>query len=160
METLLAGLREIPGIDALRASTLAARSQAYWIFHTGAGFAIGLSTALGFVVGTVIVGQTIYSSTIDRLKEFGTLKAIGAANRDLYRLIFSQALIYAAAGYVLGMGASAGVARLSTTLGSPVTVSPALIAGMLFVTVAMCLLASFLSVARITRLEPAMVFKA
>jgi putative ABC transport system permease protein len=132
----------------------------YWIFRTGAGFAIGLSTLLGFVVGTVIVGQTIYSSTIDRLKEFGTLKAIGASNGHLYRLIFAQALIYAGAGYVLGMVASAGVARLARHVGSPILVTTALVSGMLLVTVAMCLLASFLSIFRITRLEPAVVFKA
>lgn len=160
METVLAGLRQIPGIDPLRTRDLAARSQNYWIFRTGAGFAIGFSTLLGFVVGTVIVGQTIYSSTMDRLKEFGTLKAIGASNGDLYRLIFAQALIYAGAGYALGMVASIGVHRLAMEVGSPIHVSPLLVVAMLFVTAAMCIAASFLSIVRITRLEPAMVFKA
>jgi putative ABC transport system permease protein len=160
VDQVLARLGQIPGIDALSATELARRSQTYWIFRTGAGFAIGLSTLLGFVVGTVIVGQTIYSSTMDRLKEFGTLKAIGASNVHLYRLIFAQALIYAAAGYVLGMSAITGVSRLAAHLGSPIYVSPALVAGMLLVTAAMCIVASFLSIARVTRLEPAMVFKA
>ena len=157
---VLEGLRRIPGVDALEASGLAARSQAYWIFRTGAGFAITLSTVLGFIVGTVIVGQTIYSSTMDRLKEFGTLKAIGASNGDLYRLICWQALIYATFGYALGMAAMVGVARLARWMGSPILVTNALVAGMLLVTAAMCILASFLSIARVTRLEPAMVFKA
>lgn len=159
IEQVLAGLKRIPGVDALRASELATRSRTYWIFRTGAGFAIGVSTLLGFVVGTVIVGQTIYSSTMDRLKEFGTLKAIGASNRDLYRLIFSQALIYAAGGYVLGMAATTGVSHLADAVGSPIRVTPLLVAGMLFITAAMCIAASFLSVARVTHLEPAMVFK-
>ncbi len=156
----MAGLRKIPGVDILLAKELGDRSRSYWIFHTGAGFAIGLSTLLGFVVGTVIVGQTIYSSTIDRLKEFGTLKAIGAENGHLYRLIIAQALLYAAAGYVLGIGASGAVARLAASVGSPILISPALVAGMLLVTGAMCILASFISIARVTQLEPGMVFKA
>jgi putative ABC transport system permease protein len=158
-DEVLAALRRIPGVDVLRAGELAARSRRYWIFRTGAGFAIGVSTLLGFVVGTVIVGQTIYSSTMDRLKEFGTLKAIGASNPDLYRLIVWQALIYAAAGYVLGMAASAVVARFASRTAASALISGPLVAGMLVVTTAMCVTASFLSIARITRLEPAMVFK-
>jgi putative ABC transport system permease protein len=159
LEAVKKGLRKIPGIDVLDGSQLANRSRTYWIFRTGAGFAIGLSTLLGFIVGTVIVGQTIYSSTMDRLKEFGTLKAIGASNRHLYRLIITQALLYAAAGYALGMAASAGVARLSAGVGSPIIISPHLVAAMLAVTAAMCVFASFLSIARVTRIVPAMVFK-
>jgi putative ABC transport system permease protein len=160
LERVMADLRKIPGVDVLLAKELGDRSRSYWIFHTGAGFAIGLSTLLGFVVGTVIVGQTIYSSTIDRLKEFGTLKAIGAANGHLYRLIIAQALLYAAGGYLLGMAASAGVARLAERVGSPILISPTLVAGMLAVTAGMCILASFMSIARVTKLEPGMVFKA
>jgi putative ABC transport system permease protein len=156
---VLAGLRRIPGIDALEARVLSERSRNYWIFHTGAGFAIYLSMFLGFVVGTVIVGQTMYASTMDRLKEYGTLKAIGASNGHLYRLIIGQALLYAAGGYILGMAAIAGVARLAERLGSPILIAPRLVAWMLLVTAAMCVLASLLSILRVTRLEPAMVFK-
>jgi putative ABC transport system permease protein len=160
VDDAMESLRRIPGVDVLRSSELAGRSRAYWIFRTGAGFAIGLSTVLGFIVGTVIVGQTIYSSTLDRLKEFGTLKAIGASNGHLYRIIAAQALLYAAAGYLLGMAASAAVARLAGAVGSPIIISPHLVVAMLFVTVAMCIISSCLSIARVTRLEPAMVFKA
>lgn len=159
LEGVLAGLRAIPGIDVLKAEELAARSRFYWIFRTGAGFAIALGTVLAFLVGTVIVGQTIYASTLDRLKEFGTLKAIGASNGDLYRVIVSQALLYAAAGYLPGMAAVAVVSRLAGALGSPILVTWALRAIMLVVTVAMCVAASFLSIVRVTRLEPAIVFK-
>jgi putative ABC transport system permease protein len=160
VEEVVAGLSRIPGVDVLTAGELAARSQAYWIFRTGAGFAIGLSTLLGLVVGTVIVGQTIYSSTLDRLKEFGTLKAIGAANGHLYRLILSQALFYAAAGYLLGIAAGGLVARVAARVGSPILVTPALMAGIFLLTIVLCVAASFLSIVRVVRLEPGMVFKA
>jgi len=159
LEDVKAGLRRIPGIDVLEGRELAARSRSYWIFRTGAGFAIGLSAVLGFVVGMVIVGQTIYSSTMDRLKEFGTLKAIGADNGHLYRLIGIQALLYAVGGYILGMGASVGVAHLAAHLGSPIIISTPLVVAMFFITSAMCVLSSALSIARVVRLEPGMVFK-
>jgi len=160
VDEVLAGLRRIPRVDVLTASALARRSQTYWVFRTGAGFAIGFSTVLGFVVGTVIVGQTIYSSTLDRLMEFGTLKAIGAANGHLYRLIVAQALLYAGAGYLLGMAASFPVARLSGQVGAPILITPELIGGMFVATCVMCVGASFLSIVKVTRLEPGMVFKA
>jgi putative ABC transport system permease protein len=159
-EALIPELKRIPGVDVLRTDELASRSRTYWIFRTGAGFALGLSTLLGLVVGTVIVGQTIYSSTLDRIREFGTLKAIGAANGHLYRLIISQALLYAAGGYALGMSAATLVARLAAGVGSPILLSPSLAAGMLGATAAMCVAASILSIVRVTRLEPGTVFKA
>jgi len=158
-EDVVAGLRRLTGVDVLTAAELGRRSKEYWIFQTGAGFAIGISTVLGLVVGTVIVGQTIYSSTMDRLREFGTLKAIGAANRNLYQIITWQAVLYAVAGYVLGIGASFLVADLSAAAGTRILITPLLVAGMFVLTVVMCTTASFLSIIRVTNLEPAMVFK-
>ena len=159
IEDVARNLRRLRGVDVLTSAEFGRRSQAYWVFRTGAGLAIGLSTLLGFVVGTVIVGQTLYSSTMDRLKEFGTLKAIGAENPQLYRIITHQALIYAALGYLLGILASLGVVRLAASAGTYVLITAPLMAGMLFVTVGMCVLASLLSVVRVAKLEPAMVFK-
>jgi L-fuconate dehydratase len=96
---------------------------------------------------------------MDRLREFGTLKAIGAANRNLYQIITWQAVLYAVAGYVLGIGASFLVADLSAAAGTRVLITPLLVAGMFVLTVVMCTTASFLSIIRVTNLEPAMVFK-
>lgn len=159
VDAVVRNLRRLTGVDVLTAKELGQRSQSYWIFSTGAGFAVGLSTLLGLVVGTVIVGQTIYSSTMDRLKEFGTLKAIGAGNRHLYLVITYQALLYAAAGYVLGILASLGVARAAEQAGTAILVTPQLLAGMFILTAVMCIAASFLSILRVISLEPAMVFK-
>jgi putative ABC transport system permease protein len=159
VSAVMANLKRLVGVDVLTAEQLARRSQEYWIFSTGAGFAIGLSTILGLVVGTVIVGQTLYSSTMDRLREFGTLKAIGARNRDLYTVITYQAVIYAIGGYILGVFASLGVARLAEGAGSSVRITGALLTGIFFLTICMCVAASCLSIVRVTKLEPAAVFK-
>jgi putative ABC transport system permease protein len=159
IERVVQNLKRLQGVDVLTAQRFAWRSQEYWIFRTGAGFAIGLSTLLGFVVGIVIVGQTLYSSTMDRLKEFGTLKALGASNRHLYKVITQQALIYAVAGYFLGILASFALARIAETAGTQVRITVLLVISMFFVTAAMCVAASVLSIIRVTKLEPAMVFK-
>ena len=87
------------------------------------------------------------------------LKAIGAANRNLYQIIAWQAVLYAVAGYVLGIGASFFVADLSAAAGTRILITPFLVAGMFVLTVVMCITASFLSIIRVTNLEPAMVFK-
>ena len=78
----------------------------YWMFTTGAGVAVLLAAVLGLVVGVVVVAQTIYATTMDHIREYGTLKAMGATNGYLYRVIIQQAVISAVVGYVLAMGVS------------------------------------------------------
>ena len=81
-------------------------TQVYWMFSTGAGIAVLLAAVLGLVVGVVVVAQTIYATTVDHIREYGTLKAMGATNRYLYTVIIQQAVISALIGYTLGMTAS------------------------------------------------------
>jgi len=60
------------------------------MFTTGAGVAVLLAAVLGLVVGVVVVAQTIYATTMDHIREYGTLKAMGATNGYLYRVICSR----------------------------------------------------------------------
>lgn len=64
----------------------------YWLFTTGAGLAVLLAALLGLVVGIVVVAQTIYATTMDHLREYGALKAMGATNRYLYGVIVQERL--------------------------------------------------------------------
>ena len=75
----------------------------YWMFGPGAGIAVIAGGLLGLLVGVVIVAQTIYAATMDHLREFGTLKAIGASNWFVYRVIFTQAVISAVLGYAIAV---------------------------------------------------------
>ena len=61
-----------------------------------------ITVFLGCLVGIVVVAQTLYTSTMEHMKEFGTVKAIGGGNRDIYRILGKQASIAAVVGFVLG----------------------------------------------------------
>ena len=68
----------------------------------GSGMNMGVTVFLGILVGIVVVAQTLYTSAVEHVKEFGTVKAIGGSNWDIYRILGEQALIAAVVGFVLG----------------------------------------------------------
>src|SRR3972149_10611574 len=74
----------------------------YWTVQTGMGMGFFLTAVLGLAVGGAIVGQTIYTNTMEHLRELGTLKAIGAKNSDIYKMIFIQTGISVIIGYAAG----------------------------------------------------------
>jgi len=77
-------LRErMSGVDIYTKGEFSNKTRLYWSLQTGIGIGVGITVFLGFIVGTIIVGQTIYSSTMEHIREFGTLKAIGATNMDI-----------------------------------------------------------------------------
>ena len=94
----------LPSVDVLTAEEFSRRTRMFWMFTTGAGLAVLLAAVLGLVVGVVIVAQTIYATTMDHIREYATLKAMGADNRYLYKVIVQQAVISALIGYPLGIG--------------------------------------------------------
>ena len=73
-------LANISGIQALTPDQFRDQSRSFWLFGTGAGAALFAGALLSVIVGTVIVAQTLYSSTKDHLYEFATLRAMGASN--------------------------------------------------------------------------------
>ena len=146
-------------VDVVTNSRFSRMTRAYWMFTTGAGIAVLLAALLGLVVGVVVVAQTIYATTIDHIREYGTLKAMGATNGYLYGVIIRQALISAVIGYSLGMGASTVVVRGSQKGGAAILLPDWMIAGMLALTIAMCIGAAIVSIRKVTQLDPALVFK-
>ncbi len=135
-------------------------TQTYWRSSTGVGFILGLGAVVGIVVGTVVVGQILYASVADHLKEYGTLKAMGAGDRYLYRIILEQALWMAVLGYLPGLGLALGLGSWTMqTRAIQIFVSPASAALVFGVTVAMCSGAAVFAIQKVTRLDPGMVFK-
>lgn len=123
----------------------------------GASFAT--STAFGLIIGFVIVALSMFSSVLDNLREFGTLKAIGCTNGDLTFLIFGQAVVYALAGSLIGLGLATSAAE---GIRGPklVPIVPHLVFAIVPTTmVIVCLVASTLALSRIRKLEPGMVFR-
>jgi putative ABC transport system permease protein len=153
-------LREIRNVDVYTRDEYSQKTRLYWTWETGIGIGFGLTVLLAIVVGVVIVSQTIYSATIEHLREFGTLKAIGATNRDVYVIILKQALINAALGYVIGLVITLVVVRASSTTGLVLVVPPFLMIGVLLLTVLMCITASMISVRKALQVDPMVVFRA
>jgi putative ABC transport system permease protein len=80
----------------------------YYMERTGIPINFGITVALGFFVGAAIAGQTFYLFTIENIKQFGALKAMGVSNFRLIRMIMLQAVVVGFLGYGLGIGGAAG----------------------------------------------------
>ena len=152
-------LERVRDVDVVTNHEFSRMTQIYWMFTTGAGVAVLLAAVLGLVVGFVVVAQTIYATTMDHLKEFGTLKAMGAPNRYIYKVILTQAALSGVMGYVLGMFVSLFVVRASQSGGAAILLPWQMAIGMFFLTLFMCMGAAIVSINKVTRLDPAIVFK-
>jgi len=153
---ILANVRDV---EAFTSHQFSRMTQFYWMFTTGAGVAVLLAAVLGLVVGFVVVAQTIYATTMDHLREFGTLKAMGAPNSYVYKVILTQAAISAVIGYCLGMMVSVFVVHASQEGGAAILLPLPMAVGIFFLTLLMCTGAALVSITKVTRLDPAMVFK-
>jgi putative ABC transport system permease protein len=123
------------------------------------GITFGTSTIFGLVVGMVIVALTMFSSVIDRLRQFGTLKALGCDNQDLARLVLVQAIAFGLVGSFVGLGVVVWLAELIRSPQLSVVIPAWIVLLAPLVMVALCMVASTLALGRIRRLEPGMVFR-
>ena len=151
--------RRLPYNDVLTRDQWAMQSRNYWVRSTGLGMSMGVTVFLGVLVGIVIVGQTLYTSAVEHIKEFGTVKAIGGSNWDIYRILGEQALIAALVGFTLGAAISIGMRPLMAQLGLNVLLSPGFTASVFVGTVLMCLGAAVFSFRRVSSIDPALVFR-
>jgi putative ABC transport system permease protein len=152
-------LRTVPGVEATLTRDVATNDLA--LFARIFSAPLRLMVAIAFLVGTLVVGLVIYTATIERQREYGVLKAIGAGNGLLYRVVTAQALIAASAGAVAGVGLAFGAARLIMALRPQflVALEPAAIARALLAGLGMALLAALLPARVIAALAPADVFR-
>jgi putative ABC transport system permease protein len=148
----------LPGVEVLTTDTFRDRSLAHWLFSTGAGVALIGGALLGLLVGTVIVAQTLYSSTKDHLNEFATLRALGSSAGYIHRVILLQAALSAAIGYALGMTIAMIIIYFSQNTALPIIMTPGLAAALLALTVFMCAISALAAIMKVTRIDPAMVF--
>jgi putative ABC transport system permease protein len=118
--------------------------------------------SVAYVVGILVIALTIYTAVIERAREYGMLKAIGANTGDLMRLVFSQAFVSTGLGFLVGVGLSYGVAALIGRLFPEmlVLIEPAMLLRQIPVLAVVTALAALLPIGRISRLDPMMVFRA
>jgi putative ABC transport system permease protein len=152
-------LARLTGVEVLTPEAFSARSRSFWLFGTGAGAALFAGALLGAIVGTVIVAQTLYSSTKDHLNEFATLRAIGSSSVYILKVIIAQALLSAIIGF--SCAASIGLIIVEATANSalPIVMTPALTACLFLLTVIMCIASAMAAIVQVVRLDPVMVFR-
>jgi putative ABC transport system permease protein len=159
VDDVVSRLRTIRDVDELRASDYSHKTRMYWTLETGIGVGFAMTALLAIVVGIVVVSQTIYSATVEHLREFGTLKAIGATNAEVYGIIVKQALINAGLGYVAGLAITIVARRVIEVTGLAIVVPVELMVAIFLVTVLMCLAASIVSVRKALSVDPLVVFR-
>lgn len=151
--------QQVADVDVFTTGEFSEKTREYWMTSTGAGAALLIAAALGLLVGMVVVAQTLYATTMDHLPEFATLKAMGAPNTYIYKIIMLQAVISACIGYGFGMGISAAAVALSNYGEALILLPGKLVFAMFFLTQFMCVTASYISIHKVTRIDPVVVFK-
>ena len=133
----------------------------YFMEKTGIPFNFGITVLLGFVVGTAIAAQTFYLFTIENIKQYGALKAMGAGNLSLMFMILLQATLVSFIGYGLGIGAASWFGMLANSPGSKLAfyMPWEVFIGTGAAVAIISVLSSLLSMHRVMVLEPAVVFQ-
>jgi putative ABC transport system permease protein len=151
--------QRLPYNDVFTSDEWAQRSRNYWIVSTGLGLNMYITVFLGCLVGIVVVAQTLYTSTMEHIREFGTVKAIGGGNRHIYAILGKQATIAAVVGFALGAVMAYAmqplIHQIDLKLVIPNSLSVAVFAGAIL----LCLTAAMVSFRKVASIDPALVFR-
>jgi putative ABC transport system permease protein len=154
-------INEDTGLMALTQEQFFWKTIWYFMGSTGIPVNFGITITLGFVVGAAITGQTFYLFTIENLKQFGALKAMGVSNLRLIGMILLQAVIVGLVGYGIGIGLTA--AFFESTSGithlAGLSMTPLAFGGVGAAVMAIIVITSLLSIRKVLVLEPAVVFR-
>jgi len=148
----------IARVEVLTPAEFRERSRAFWLFSTGAGAALFAGALLGVIVGTVIVAQTLYSSTKEHLNEFATLRAIGSSRQYIYKVIVWQALLSAIIGFSIAALIGDAIVHLTAATALPILITPGLNISLFLLTVVMCIGSAIAAIVQVTRIDPVIVF--
>ena len=151
--------KKLDKVEVLTKDEFRDRSRNFWLFGTGAGFALFGGALLGAIVGTVIIAQTLYSSTKDHLTEFATLRAIGSSSFYIHKVIIAQALLSAVIGFGVAGLIDLVVLRMTVDSALPIVMTPVLTVGLFLLTVIMCVASAISAIVQVTRIDPARVFR-
>ena len=159
-EALARRIQAETGLGAFTANEFGWKTIRWVLENTGIGVNFGTTVLLGFIVGMAIAGQTFYLFTVENLKQFGALKAIGASTGMLARMILLQSFTVGFIGFGVGVGLAtffgltvAGEGRL------PFIETWPLLVGVFIALVSICSISSAISIHKLAKLEPAIVFR-
>jgi putative ABC transport system permease protein len=159
LKALCQRIKRLTGLSAYTKEAFKELTIGYYLKYTGIPVNFGVSVLLGFLVGAAIAGQTFYNFTLENLRYFGVLKAMGTSERTLLYMIVFQALIVGFIGYGLGVGGTALFAYLTRHTMIAFRFPWQLFALSAIGVILISALAALLSIRKVIRLEPAIVFK-
>ena len=153
-------IADTTGLKAMTGPAFAWATTDYILQKTGILVNFGMTIALGFVIGALIAGQTLYTFILENLRHFAALKAMGATNLTLVRMVILQVAVAGVIGYGIGLGGACVTGQAFSKHGLAFEMPwqiPVLGAAAIF---ACCLAAALFSLNRVLRMEPGIVFKA
>ncbi|MBL9137392.1 MAG: ABC transporter permease [Verrucomicrobiales bacterium] len=160
IEEVAAHIRSTTGLMAYSEEHFGISTVRWFFRNTGIPTSFGMTIALGFIVGVAVAGQTFYAFILENLRHFGALKAMGASDGLLTRLVLLQAFAVGAIGYGIGLGVTVLIGSLFLRKGMPPFSLPwfipvATLGAILFI----CAIAAAFGIRKIRQLEPAIVFR-
>jgi putative ABC transport system permease protein len=156
---LIARIEENKDLKAYTHADFRDLNYLYWLKNTGVPINFGISVLLGFLVGAAIVGQTFFSFVYENLKQYAVLKAMGAQNSVLMKMVLVQAVVVGALGYGIGVGFTTlfGLQILDTVLAfrmPPILLLFAALGVFLIVSIS-----AFFGIRQVIKVDPAVVFR-
>lgn len=161
IDALCQRIEEQTGLMALTRDEFFWKTINYFLGSTGIPVNFGITILLGFIVGAAVTGQTFYLFTVENLRQFGAVKAMGATNGKIVRMILLQGIVIGAIGFGIGIGLSAiffiSTSRLTHLAGIHLTWVSVVGTGIaIFVII---LVTALVSIRKVLVLEPAIVFR-
>lgn len=152
--------RELPDdVTAMTMSQFIEIERSFWMNESPVGLVFNLGTLVGFIVGTVICSQILFTDISERMPQYATLKAIGYSNGYLKGVVIWQATLLAVVGFAPGVVASWGAYRLIASLtGLLMRLQAGIAAIVLVLTIGMCLVSGWFAVRTVLAADPADVF--
>jgi putative ABC transport system permease protein len=150
---------QIPKVKAYDGEEFKIVTENY--LKSSSGIVIGFMILVGFALftGLIIVGLTMYSAVNDRIKDYGTIKAIGGNNAYIAQMIMIQAVIYAIIGFTMAMSCLFGLQYVMTAANQAMIYTPMMILFLAGTTIAISAIASYFSMRKILKLEPVQIFR-
>lgn len=131
----------------------------YWMKNTGIPINFGISVMLGFLVGAAVVGQTFYNAIRENLRQYGALKAMGARDSVLVRMVMLQAFVVGLIGYGLGVGLTAFFGTRVKDSVLAFNFRPEILIFAAVGVSLMIIISALLGIRQVLKLDPAIVFK-
>lgn len=160
IETVISHINQMaPNLQAWGAEKLGFTSIVNVMTANNMGMSFATLIIFGIISGFFIIGLTMYSATYDRLKDYGTLKAIGASSRYITRLVIAQSVIYAVVGFsvslVLLVITKMGMAKA----GLIITLTPPFLLFLFMTALLISVGSSYFSIRKLKKVEPSSVFR-